>query len=44
MLEMAVGNRDPAGFAPLLDGAPREQAAHTAPPFGLALAGVAYPD
>lgn len=44
MLEVAVGNRSAESFAPLLGGAPRSAAARTAPPHGLALASVGYPD
>lgn len=44
MLEVAVGNRSVESFAPLLAGAPRSAAAHTAPPHGLALASVGYPE
>jgi tRNA pseudouridine38-40 synthase len=44
MLEVAAGNRSVDEFAALLDGAPRPQAGATAPPHGLALASVAYPE
>ena len=44
MLEVAVGNRGLDEFAALLAGAPRSEAGATAPPHGLALASVAYPD
>jgi len=43
MLDVAVGNRTVEDFAALLEGAPRSDAAQTAPPHGLALASIAYP-
>jgi tRNA pseudouridine38-40 synthase len=43
MLEVAGGRRSLEGFTALLAGAPRSAAGVTAPPHGLALAGVAYP-
>jgi tRNA pseudouridine38-40 synthase len=43
MLEVASGRRAFEDFTGLLTGAPREAAGVTAPPHGLALAGVAYP-
>jgi tRNA pseudouridine38-40 synthase len=42
MLEVADGRRTPAEFRALLDGRPRTAAGPTAPPHGLALAGVGY--
>ena len=42
MLEVAVGNRTVDSFIALLAGAPRSEAAATAPPHGLALASVTY--
>jgi tRNA pseudouridine38-40 synthase len=42
MLETARGQRELAGFARLLEGAPREQAGVTAPPHALTLVGVRY--
>lgn len=42
MLDVAIGNRGAGDFARLLDGAPRSEAAQTAPPNGLALAAVSY--
>jgi tRNA pseudouridine38-40 synthase len=44
MLEVASGNRTLEDFTALLDGAPRSAAGPTAPPHGLALASVAYPE
>lgn len=44
MLEVAGGRRDLDDFVRLLAGAPRDRAGVTAPPHGLALASVAYPD
>ena len=43
MLEVASGQRTPAEFERLLEGAPRTQAGPTAPAHGLALAAVSYP-
>jgi tRNA pseudouridine38-40 synthase len=43
MLDVAVGNRSIESFVRLLAGAPRSEAAQTAPPHGLALARVDYP-
>ena len=42
MLQMACGDRDPAGFAGLLAGAHRSAAGATAPACGLYLAGVRF--
>jgi tRNA U38,U39,U40 pseudouridine synthase TruA len=42
MLDVAAGNRTVESFAGLLAGAPRSEAANTAPPHGLALASVTY--
>jgi tRNA pseudouridine38-40 synthase len=42
MLEVAGGRRSLQDFEALLSGAPRERAGATAPPHGLALAGVGY--
>jgi tRNA pseudouridine38-40 synthase len=42
MLEVSSGRRELAGFARLLDGAPRSEAGETAPPHGLYLESVAY--
>jgi len=42
MLEVAGGRRSVEDFARLLEGAPREVAGETAPPWGLYLASVAY--
>jgi tRNA pseudouridine38-40 synthase len=42
MLEVGAGRRDPAGFAALLEGAPRASAGPTAEPHGLCLEGVSY--
>jgi tRNA pseudouridine38-40 synthase len=44
MLEVATGARGLDEFVALLDGRPRSHAGPTAPPHGLALASVAYPD
>ncbi|HUR84936.1 MAG TPA: tRNA pseudouridine(38-40) synthase TruA [Solirubrobacteraceae bacterium] len=44
MLDVAVGNCGLDEFAALLDGAPRSRAGATAPPHGLALASVTYPE
>ncbi len=44
MLEVASGRRTVENFAGLLAGAPREAAGVTAPPHGLALASVGYPE
>jgi tRNA pseudouridine38-40 synthase len=44
MLEVAAGNRGIDEFVALLRGAPRSHAGPTAPPQGLALASVAYPE
>jgi tRNA pseudouridine38-40 synthase len=43
MLAVARGRFDPAWFGQLLDGAPRSEAAETAPPHGLFLERVKYP-
>jgi tRNA pseudouridine38-40 synthase len=42
MLEVGAGRRDPAGFAALLEGAPRASAGPTAEPHGLCLESVSY--
>jgi tRNA pseudouridine38-40 synthase len=42
MLACARGERDPAGFAALLAGAPRAEGGPTAPPWALYLAGVRF--
>jgi tRNA pseudouridine38-40 synthase len=42
MLACARGERDPAGFEPLLAGAPRAAGGPTAPPWGLYLAGARF--
>ncbi|MDP8967487.1 MAG: tRNA pseudouridine(38-40) synthase TruA, partial [Actinomycetota bacterium] len=42
MLEVAAGRRTLEDFVALLQGAPRSHAGQTAPPHGLALAGVGY--
>jgi tRNA pseudouridine38-40 synthase len=44
MLEVGAGRRELADFAALLEGAPRPSAGETAPPQGLYLASVRYPD
>lgn len=44
MLEVAGGRRSPESFAALLEGRPRSDAGPTAPPHGLALASVGYPE
>jgi tRNA pseudouridine38-40 synthase len=44
MLEVGTGRRSVEGFTRLLAGAPRAAAGPTAPPHGLALAAVAYPE
>jgi tRNA pseudouridine38-40 synthase len=44
MLDVAAGNRSVEDFAALLAGRPRSEAGATAPPQGLALASVAYPE
>lgn len=44
MLDVAQGRRTIGEFTALLSGAPRSAAGVTAPPHGLALASVAYPD
>jgi tRNA pseudouridine38-40 synthase len=43
MLEVGAGRRTPDGFGTLLEGRPRAEAGDTAPPHGLCLAGVRYP-
>ena len=43
MVEVGTGRRSLASFVELLDGRPRSEAGATAPPYGLALASVAYP-
>jgi tRNA pseudouridine38-40 synthase len=42
MLEVGAGRRAPGRFTELLDGRPRAEGGHTAPPQGLALLGVGY--
>jgi tRNA pseudouridine38-40 synthase len=44
MLDVAAGNRSVEEFAALLAGRPRSEAGATAPPQGLALASVGYPE
>jgi tRNA pseudouridine38-40 synthase len=44
MLDVAAGNRSVEEFAALLAGRPRSEAGATAPPHGLALASVGYPE
>lgn len=44
MLDVGLGMRSVDEFAALLEGAPRDQAGWTAPPTGLSLESIAYPD
>jgi tRNA pseudouridine38-40 synthase len=44
MLEVAEGRRTLEDFVALLDGAPRSAAGNTAPPYGLYLTAVSYPE